>query len=320
MLDQLILPKVQQAIADWSPRKSTVPLQNVLFPWLPHLGLRLEDVIGDAKRKVKSLLRAWSLGQDLPIPLKAWMEVFETNDWDAMLLKYVVPKLGATLRDDFRVVLNPQEQNMEPLQQVFQWADAIRPSVFSQLLETEFFPKWLDSLHNQLVRPDANFESVAQWYSFWKRSFPEDVQTMPGVTRGFTRGLQLMNTAYELGSDAPAKLPRPDFRAEVLASRQGTPAPKTAKQRPTAARAHEITFKEIVEEFVASHNLLFMPAGRVHERSRMPLYRISSTADGKGGVLIYILDDAVWMQSKEDKGDWRAISLEDMVLRATTGR
>lgn len=246
--------------------------------------------------------------------------MFETNDWDAMLLKYVVPKLGATLRDDFRVNLNPQEQNMEPLQQVFQWVDAIRPSVFSQLLETEFFPKWLDSLHTQLVQHDANFESVAQWYSFWKRSFPEDVQTMPGVTRGFTRGLQLMNSAYELGPDAPARLQRPDFRAEVLGSLQGTQAPKMAKQRPTAARAHEITFKEIVEEFVASHNLLFIPAGRVHERSRMPLYRISSTADGKGGVLIYIQDDAVWMQSKEDKGDWRAIPLEEMVLRATTGR
>ncbi|KAF8347814.1 GC-rich sequence DNA-binding factor-like protein-domain-containing protein [Amanita rubescens] len=293
MLDQLILPKVQRAIADWSPKKSTAPLQNLLFPWLPHLGLRLEDVIGDAKRKVKSLLRAWSLGQDLPIPLKAWKEVFETNDWDAMLLKYVIPKLGATLRDDFHVNPNPQEQNMEPIQQVLKWTDAIRPS---------------------LVQPNANFESVAQWYSFWKRSFPEDVQTMPGVTRGFTRGLQLMNTAYELGPDAHARLQRPDFKAEVLASRQGTPAPKTAKQRPTAARAHEITFKEIVEEFVASHNLLFIPAGRVHERSRMPLYRISSTADGKGGVLIYIQDDC------KDKGDWRAIPLEDMVLRATTGR
>jgi tuftelin-interacting protein 11 len=75
MLDQLILPKIQKAITDWSPRKSTVPLQNILFPWLPHLGLRLEDVIGDAKRKVKSLLRAWSPGQDVPVSLKAWKEV-----------------------------------------------------------------------------------------------------------------------------------------------------------------------------------------------------------------------------------------------------
>lgn len=87
ILDQLILPKVQQAIADWSPRKSTVPLQNLLFPWLPHLGLRLEAVIGDAKRKVKSLLRAWSPGQDLPIPLKAWKEV---SNAESILVQMII--------------------------------------------------------------------------------------------------------------------------------------------------------------------------------------------------------------------------------------
>ncbi|KAK2463587.1 hypothetical protein APHAL10511_004338 [Amanita phalloides] len=315
ILDQLILPKVQKAIADWSPRKSSISMQNILFPWLPHLGLRLEDVVGDAKRKVKSLLRSWSVGQDIPISLKAWKDVFDSADWDAMLIKYIIPKLGSTLRHEF--IVNPREQKMEPIQQVLLWADAIRPSVFSQLLETEFFPKWLDVLHIWLIQPNVSFEEVAQWYSFWKGTFPENVQAMPGVDQGFTRGLQLMNSAIELGPDAPAKLQRPDFRADIVASRQGTPTPKVAKQRPTVARAtQEITFRSIVEEFVASHNLLFVPAGRVHERSRLPLYRISPTADGKGGILVYIFDDAVWAQSKDDKDDWKAISLEDMVLRA----
>jgi tuftelin-interacting protein 11 len=238
-----------------------------------------------------------------------------------MLLKYVVPKLGAALRDDFRV--NPRDQKMEPLQQVLLWSETIRPSVFSKILETEFFPKWLDILYIWLIQPSVSFEEVAQWYSFWKGTFPENVQAIPGVSRGFTRGLQLMNTAIELGPDAPTKLSRPDFRAEMAAaSRADSPVPgKAIKQRPApAARTQEITFRSIVEEHVASHNLLFIPAGRVHERSRMPLYRISPTADGKGGILIYILDDAVWAQSKDDKDDWRAISLEDMVLRAGGGR
>ncbi|KIL69346.1 hypothetical protein M378DRAFT_8008 [Amanita muscaria Koide BX008] len=321
MLDQLILPKVQRAVADWSPKKSRVSLQTIVFPWLPHLGLRMEDVVGDAKRKVKSILKSWAVGQDVPISLTAWKGMFETGDWDTMLLKYVVPKLGATLRDDLRI--NPRDQKMEPLQQVLLWADAIRPSIFSQLLESEFFPKWLDILHIWLIQPSVSLEEVAQWYSFWKGSFPESVQSIPGVSRGFTRGLQLMNTAMELGPDAPTRLARPDFRAEMAAaSRQGSPAPsKTSKQRPTpAVRTQEITFRSIVEEFVASHNLLFIPAGRVEERSRMPLYRISPTADGKGGILIYILDDAVWAQSKDDKDDWRAVPLEEMVTRATSGR
>jgi tuftelin-interacting protein 11 len=233
-----------------------------------------------------------------------------------MLLKYVVPKLGATLRDDFRV--NPRDQKMQPLEHVLQWSDIIRSSIFSQILETEFFPKWLDVLHVWLIQPRVSFEEVAQWYSFWKSVFPEKVQGMSGVSRGFTRGLQLMNKAIELGPDAPTQLPRPDFRAEQSAP--STPvrngAKSATKPRPSA-RTQEITFKSIVEDFSASHNLLFIPVGRAHGKSRMPLYRVSTTADGKGGLLVYILDDAVWAPELDGE-DYRAISLEDMVLRATT--
>jgi tuftelin-interacting protein 11 len=329
VLDQLILPKVHEAVSDWNPRKDTVPLQSLVFPWLPHLGLRLEDVLGDARRKVKGLLRGWSAGDGVPEDLAVWkdvctltvdtemmahifsFQVFDAVGWDAMLLKYIVPKLGAVLRNDFRI--DPRKQKMEPLQQVLPWSTIIRPSIFSQLIETEFFPKWLDILHIWLVQPKVSFEEVAQWYQFWKDSFPENVQTMPGIARGFTRGLQLMNKAIELGPDAPTRLPRPDHAAEqqILGSprRNGTPTPKT---RPT--RTQEVTFRSVVEDFAASHNLLFIPTGRAHEKSRMPLFRVSKTADGKGGLLVYILDDAIWAPDGEE---YRAITPQDMVLRAS---
>ncbi|KAJ7714737.1 GC-rich sequence DNA-binding factor-like protein-domain-containing protein [Mycena metata] len=321
LMDQLILPKVKKAVADWNPKRAAVSLQSIVFPWLPHLGLRMEDVLGDARRKVKSLLRSWSVGDDMPSDLSAWREVFDTAEWDAMLLKYIVPKLGATLRDEFRV--NPRDQVMTPLTNVLQWADIIRPSVFAQLLETEFFPKWLDVLHIWLIQPKVSFEEVAQWYSFWKGSFPEKVHNMGGVARGFTRGLQLMNKAIELGPEAPTRLPRVDYRAEQAAygsgSAPGTPGRNGTPRAPPrpSARTQEITFRSIVEEFAASHNLLFIPTGRAHELSRMPLFRVSLTADGKGGILVYILDDAVWAPVGDD-GAYRAISLEDMVLRANT--
>ncbi|KAG6866595.1 hypothetical protein C0991_002083 [Blastosporella zonata] len=315
LLDQLILPKVQKAVADWNPKRDQVSLQSIIFPWLPHVGLRMEDLLGDARRKIKSLLRSWTVGDRVPQELPAWREVFDAGEWDAMLLKYVVPKLGATLRDDFHV--NPRDQKMEPLQHVLQWADIIRPSILSQILETEFFPKWLDVLHVWLIQPRVSFEEVAQWYSFWKGSFPETVQALSGVGRGFTRGLQLMNKAIELGPDAPTQLARPDFRAELSAP--NTPLRNGAKAPPKrpSTLAHEITFKSIAEDFAATHNLLFIPVGRAHELSRMPLYRVSPTADGKGGLLVYVQDDAVWAPAPEGEG-YRAISLEDMVLRANS--
>ncbi|KAG6897813.1 hypothetical protein C0992_010617 [Termitomyces sp. T32_za158] len=319
LLDQLILPKVQKAVDNWNPKKDQVSLQSIIFPWLPHVGLRMEDLLGDARRKIKSLLRSWTVVEKVPAELPAWKEVFDAGEWDSMLLKYIVPKLGATLRDDFRV--NPRDQKMEPLQHVLQWADIIRSSIFSQILEMEFFPKWLDILHVWLIQPRVSFEEVAQWYSFWKGTFPESVQAFPGVGRGFTRGLQLMNKAIELGPDAPNQLARPDFRAELTAAstpvRNGTNAASAKGPQRPSALVHEITFRSIAEEFAAAHNLLFIPTGRAHEISRMPLYRVSPTADGRGGLVVYIQDDAVWAPVIDGEG-YRAISLEDMVLRANS--
>lgn len=228
-----------------------------------------------------------------------------------MLLKYIVPKLGALLRDEFRI--DPRKQEMEPLHQVISWSSLLRPSIFSQLIETEFFPKWLDILHLWLIQPKVSLEEVARWYQFWKESFPENVQTMAGVSRGFTRGLQLMNKAIELGPDAPSRLPRPDSFMEEQSPSATARNGSAAASNPRPARTQEVTFRSVVEDFAASHNLLFIPTGRAHEASRMPLFRVSQTADGKGGLLVYILDDAIWTSDGEE---YRPITPQDMVLRA----
>lgn len=225
-------------------------------------------------------------------------------------MKYVVPQLGATLREDFQV--DPAQQNLEPFQDVLAWAGIIRSSIFSQLLETGFFPKWLDALHKWLVHPGASFEEVAQWYSSWKRIFPEDVQRMSGVERGFTKGLELMNKAIELGP-AVSQLPLPDLQAEGVPVR---PAKSRIATKVPSSRTQEITFRSIVDDYASSHNLMFFPAGKVDEKSGHALFRVSKSADGKGGLLVYIADDAVWATDGEQ---YRAIPLEEMVLRASKG-
>jgi tuftelin-interacting protein 11 len=75
ILDQLIIPKVQKAVADWNPRTATDSLRAIVFPWLPHVGLRLEEFMDDSRRKMKSVLRAWLVSEPIPTDLKAWKEV-----------------------------------------------------------------------------------------------------------------------------------------------------------------------------------------------------------------------------------------------------
>ena len=93
--------------------------------------------------------------------------------------------------------------------------------MLSGLIESEFFPKWGDALWVWLKSDGVNLEQVAEWlaiflpplssehrltmmksrYSWWKSYFPEDVVALSGVSRGFRKGLDLMNQAMALGED-----------------------------------------------------------------------------------------------------------------------
>ena len=135
---------------------------------------------------------------------------------------------------------------------------------------------------------------------------------MSGVERGFTRGLELMNKAIELGP-AVSQLPRPDAQA---AGTPAGPAKARTMAKVTSSRTQEITFRSIVDDYASSHNLMFFPAGKVDEKTGHALFRVSKGVDGRGGLLVYIADDAVWAT---DGDQYRAISLEEMVLRASKG-
>jgi len=77
------------------------------------------------------------------------------------MLRYIVPKLAASLRED--LVIDPSNQNMEPLHRIAPWVSVLQPKVYSQLLEMEFFPKWLTTLHLWLTQPTSDYDEVAQW-------------------------------------------------------------------------------------------------------------------------------------------------------------
>jgi tuftelin-interacting protein 11 len=81
------------------------------------------------------------------------------------MLKYVVSKLGASLREDLRI--DPSNQDMQPLDRLKPWANILRPSIYSQLLEIGFFPKWLETLHFWLTQPSSDFDEVAQWFAIF---------------------------------------------------------------------------------------------------------------------------------------------------------
>jgi tuftelin-interacting protein 11 len=125
-----------------------------------------------------------------------------------------------------------------------------------------------------------------------------------------------MLQASKLGPDVATKLPKPSPVPSTRLPNPATATSQPSKKAPTSRLAHDITFRSIAEEFAAEHNLLWVPTGRVHERSRLPIYRVTARVDGKsGGVVVYVLDDAIWLvEDGSSSGSVRAITLEEMAL------
>lgn len=185
-MDQLILPKVMKGAQDWSPasvKRGGASLHTIVFPWLEHVGARSEIILDEAKRKVRAWLKGWKASDGVPADLAKWQDVselfwawsesahdvltrpaasqaFSSADWDSLVLKHVLPQLGVTLRERFSI--NPREQDLKPLEDVIAWSPLIRSSMMSQLLESGFFPKWLDALYIWLTS-EPNLEQVAEW-------------------------------------------------------------------------------------------------------------------------------------------------------------
>ncbi|KAM0788473.1 hypothetical protein ACM66B_001606 [Microbotryomycetes sp. NB124-2] len=331
VLDQLVLPKVSKAIDEWSAsrlRRGEGPmLHTIVFPWLEHAGDRMEQILDEAKRKVRSWLKSsWRASEGVPQGLDVWKDAFLSSDWDPLILRHVLPQLGTTLRDKFRV--NPRDQDMKPLEAVLAWNPLIRSSMMSQLLETEFFPKWLDALYVWLTS-EPNLEQVAEWYSWWKSYFPDEIAALSGVSRGFRKGLDLMNQAMALGDDVKFRLKRPDASAGASSTRSTTtmkdkqPMPETKQRKTTKARVAEvidndddddISFRKIVEDVASESNLMVLPLNKTDERGHS-LYRVSLSVDGKSGVTVYFEDDVIWLVERTS-GEAKPVGVEDMIKRA----
>ncbi|PWN32352.1 Tuftelin interacting protein 11 [Meira miltonrushii] len=115
--DQLILPKLRSAVSDWDGKSA---LYKVVFLWMPLLHHQMDDIISEAKRRIRSSLKSWRVSKGILSELRKWRDVFRTSEWDSMLLEYVVEKLSTYLRKELKITANPRAQDRQPLKDVLQ--------------------------------------------------------------------------------------------------------------------------------------------------------------------------------------------------------
>ncbi|KAJ3069995.1 hypothetical protein HDU98_006950 [Podochytrium sp. JEL0797] len=332
-INQLILPKLLSALSAWDPRSPTsAPPHQWLFPWLPILRHHrfLRTLTDPIQQKLAMYLTDWhpsnATGMRIVSP---WKEVLPRKVYDAILVKNVLPKLVAVLRHEFHV--NPAAQDLVPLVDwVLPWRHEFSQPLFSHLIETEVFPKWIQVLWLWLGSGDGvNFDEVSRWYLAWRSVFPEDVGEWKGVVEGFRVGLEMMNRAVSgegVGGAVPRLVPVAE-RGEVVEVRAGGGGGGGKKEvtgKPELMRRKEVDvgFLELLERMAGAVGLVLLPTARV--KGGKAVWGLERDGEGKRkgkkGVLLYVDEGVVFVYLGgavgDEEGQWEAMGVDEVVALA----
>lgn len=338
LLDQVVVPKLSGALKQWKPRSSRRhPSEHDgqfpwwLFTWLQYLDDRHTNprqatgLMSDAKRKFRVVLDSWSLRRGLVNGIELWRDALG-SEFDLCLRNHLLPRLARHLREDF--VVNPQDQDLTALEDIFQWKNYFKPNVMGMMLVSDFFPKWHEILYIWLTN-DPNHEEVGEWFSWWQTQIPAEINDLAMVQDEWNKGLQTMDHALNLGDRAAAELPPPALPTQsALPTREAAvaEAAATAKQSAPAPQAksrvtqEEPAFKDIVESWCMEQELIIRPLREAHPKNGLPLFRITASVTGNGGVVAYLQGDVVWVQNKKTKDVWEPMGLEDQLVERAEGR
>lgn len=332
LIEQLIMQKLMMHLQAWNPKKHRrkhreAELPHVwLFPWLPLLPAHHLDpqsqtgLLRDVKRKFRTMLETWDLSQGAIPGLNEWRALLG-NEIDYLLVRHLLPRLANYLQATF--VIDPTGQELEPLEHVLAWTVCLKPEIMSRLLISEFFPKWFDTLHVWLLS-NGDPEEILGWHKWWTQQLPEDISKLDDVQRQWNSGIRHIMDAFAMqdrGEDL-SLLKSPQAQAPVTNTNDNAiKADITPQDMPAIRpRDEEVTFKDTVESWCAEHDLTLVPLREPHAGTGSPLFRITASATGKGGVVVYFRDDIVWAQRRGQKDDFDAFGLEESLLLRAEGR
>ena len=325
LVDEVVVPKLVTGLQTWDPRRRShhkaatvrhAQPHTWIFPWLPYLPpyhldhCGREGLLVDVKRRLRQVLDGWDVSSILP-GLDEWRELLG-SELDLMLVRHLLPRLALHL--SVHLVVDPSDQDLSSFEDVLQWQKLFKPEVFARLLVAEFFPKWLSTLHLWLTTEDANFEEIGQWQDWWRSQIPEDVFMRSDIVREWEKGMIMINSALDLvESGAPISKLAPPAAGPVKPVATGHTTKTTPKAAPVIGVAPQ-EFKDIVEAWCADEDLTLVPLREANVRTGLPLFRITASATGKGGVIVYLKGDVVWAQRKGDKDTFDPIGLDEKLV------
>ena len=330
LLDQLIVPRLKAALVAWRPSHKNKhhqrpPPHTWLFPWLPHLPAHHTDptysgsVLNNVTQQFRSLLAKHAVSSGPPTYLTPWFPLLPALRRQ-FTTRHLLPRLAAYLHT--HLVIDPSSQDVTPLTTVLAYTEIFPDPVFAELLVAELFPKWHEILHMWLTS-EPNYDEIEQWISWWKEQLPSSISAHPLLEAEWMKGNEMIMHALDLGDKAAESLPRPaagPSRPLQSATESTTnKGDKDQSSTPSKAPVTEQTFKDVVEDWCAEEGLLMMPLREAHETNGAPLFRLTASASGKGGVVVYFKGDLLFARDKKNKAVWIPVGLDDGLVGLASG-
>lgn len=314
VIDQLVVRRLSDALVAWKPRSSHKrnrhsQLPHIwLFPWLQYLDDHHTDprsptgLLADVKRKFKTVLSTWDLTADIPPGLDSWRSVLH-SELSSLLLRHLLPRLALHLSEN--LIIDPSDQDLDPLTQTLRWSPFFASSTIAHLLVAEFFPKWHQTLHLWLTS-SPNYDEIREWFLWWKDQLnilSPNINDLPIVSAEWTKGLETISLALDLGPAAASQLPPPPAGpAPPLAASSTAPATSSQSKAPHHIQETPITFRDVVEDWCTEQGLLMIPLREADQQTGLPLFRITASASGRGGLVVYLKGDVLWARGSAGAG------------------
>lgn len=297
LLDQLIMPKLQSELENWNPTTDVVPIHKWIHPWLPLMDKKLVSFYPSIRFKMASALNNWHPSDKSAHKiLEPWVQVFSPQVMEAFVVRTILPKLSYCLQVELHI--NPQQQDIVPLEWVLGWRDMVGPHHYASVLEKSFFPKWIQVLSSWLSN-NPNFEEVTKWYSGWKGMFDAEILREPAVKFYLNQALDMMNRAVGGTFQAGA---RENMAYFVSTEKRRQPA---SIQNAISAPA-SVSFKDVIERMAEENGILFMPVSGQKRHDGKLLYSF-------GQATLYI-DRGVTFVTRA--GQWSPVSLDELLRLA----
>ncbi|WKX93617.1 hypothetical protein Q1695_011129 [Nippostrongylus brasiliensis] len=305
ILEQVIIPRIEDRVSSWDPLTDSVPIHSWLVPWLAVLGDRLQPVLAPIRQKLAKALRLWNPTDHSAMAiLKPWCGVWTPATMSSFLAQNVVPKLEKCLDT---MNLNPREnKKCEEWFACMSWIGMISAETMASTVTKYFFPRWYAALCQWLDSPRVILDEVKLWYREWDARIPPQIRDLPTIKENLRRGMVAIMESSQ-GLRVYSAPPPPPLAQAV------PPPPPPSGLRPNVGMpisSSHMSLKEMLERIAAQHDLTHIPQ-RDRLKEGRQVYWFGTQSIYLDRNIVYVLDTHSF--------SWRPVGVEELLQLAGVG-